>query len=357
MTIWNQQSIKEISIDRLSEPVYYADLFGHNVYRSLTLGRIVEARRLDGHEDRYEVIVGVDLLRSAVEQGIQTLHVIILEMNHDEARRYATDRVLRLVAQAAKRNEVQLIVAARDNEEHGGDWSVDRVTKQIGIKRSTYTHAWSSINYVCTELKKKFPAETRGLGTTELVAMAVRTDFMPSFTSLYQGRMSINKFYREHYMISDLARERSRQQQEAKAINAAARHDTVRNQNTVQLEVMPLVAQGLRRSAGASSNVIPLHSAIPGPLSRSQLIAEGLARFSQALMIPKNDAVGGKDEISKELAPLLDRCQELRDELRQICMIVLSHLSRGADSVPGTNSVPFLPLFDSVLQYTESGAA
>jgi hypothetical protein len=74
-------------------------------------------------------------------------------------------------------------------------------------------------------------------------------------------------------------------------------------------------------------------------------------------VIPKNDAVGGKDEVSKELALFLDTCQEAREELRQICVIVLSHLSRAADSVPGTSSNPLLPLFDSVLQYTESGAA
>jgi hypothetical protein len=201
----------ELPLEELVVPSFYNDLFFAGCDRSFNYPHdpTICVRPIEGENNLYEILAGVELFHLFEREGRETAPVLITEMTADEARRYATDHALRTSAQSARRPVVQLIVAARDNEKHGGVWSVDRVMEEIRIKRSTYTHAWSSINYACLELKNQYPEKTEGLGTTELVAMAVREDFMPAFTSLYNGGMSVNKFYRDHYMLSALALERN----------------------------------------------------------------------------------------------------------------------------------------------------
>jgi hypothetical protein len=280
---------------------------------------------------------------------------VITDMSVQEARLYATDHALRTSAQSATRSIVQLIVAARDNEEHGGVWSVDRVTEQIGIKKSTYTHAWSSVNYACLELKKIYPVETEGLGTTELIAMAVRSDFMPAFTSLYKGDISVNKFYRENYMVSDISLERRRQQQEAKA-----KSDRERAIATDGPESTP-VADG---TSGAK--IIPLVIAASTPASLNQLIAEGFVSFAQALSLRRREPGASANEAEEEVARLisdfLDKHQELEGELLRFSNLILKRLnsrnqmspivtqgsSKKTKKVPTPKQKPELPLIDSI---------
>jgi hypothetical protein len=232
-----------------------------DTHSSYLPGKITIVRPLDEANLTFEIITGVEQYRTARDQGARTILAMVKEMTEEEARLYATDEVLRTAALAASRSTVQLLVAARDNESRGGDWSVERFIKLTGIKRSTYTHAWSSINFVCDELRKSSP-DLGELGFAELVATAVRQDFMATFNDLYAGRMTIDRFYRDYYRQSEVARERSHQQRAAKEKNRLLKQG-----NSLDL------AHG---KATHAANEIP-PSAHP-----AQLIAEGMVRFAQA---------------------------------------------------------------------------
>jgi len=186
----------ELELEKLKEPGYYEILFGTSstVEQDFLPDTIIKVRPLEPTGRAYEIVVGVEQYRSALRQGARTVAVIVKEMTEDEARRYATDEFLRTAASSSARSVVQLLVAAKDNEARGGDWGVERLTKALGIKRSTYAHAWSSVSFVCDQLRRREP-EAAHLGLAELVALAVRKNSLPAFTDLYMGRMTVNRFY------------------------------------------------------------------------------------------------------------------------------------------------------------------
>jgi hypothetical protein len=229
-------------------------------------------------------------------------------MTSEEARRCATDDLLRASALLKTRSTVQLLVAAKDNEDHGGEWNVERLTSLLAIKKSTYTHAWSSIKYVCDELRKVEP-ETGEMGLAELVARAIRRDFMPPFTDLYTGRMTVNKFYREHYHNSEVAQERSRQQREAKSKREHEKQD-------ITLE-----------TAESESNFTALSDT---PSQSKQLIADGLLSFARAATLKHAKTVANTKNDSQSfnqlLRILLDSHKDLETEIRQVCELVIDHL-------------------------------
>ncbi|HMF58345.1 MAG TPA: hypothetical protein VK619_18520 [Pyrinomonadaceae bacterium] len=311
--------IVRLPLVKLEVPVFYHDLFfatGVQVF-NYPPDPIICVRPLDRGHKRFEIITGVELYILFHEQGKETIPAVITDMTDGEARVYATDHALRTAAQSERRSVVQMIVAARDNAEHGGVWSVDRLTGQIGIKRSTYTHALSSINYVCFELMRKFPVETEGLGMAELVAKAVREDFMSPFTKLYQGGMSVNKFYREYYMASDLARERSRQQQEAKASKkpeVKAVEDTASGAKVIQLA-----------RPGSSPDS-------PTSDSPNQLMLEGFIKFAQSLARRREETGASPEraekDVTQQISDFLGKHQQLEGELLHFCNLILKHLKK-----------------------------
>jgi hypothetical protein len=207
----------EIALEKIHEPAFYEILFPANspTEQEFLPDVTVKVRPLDELGEAYELITGVAQCRFARTRGARSIYAVVKEMTDEEARCYATDDMLREAAIATTRSTIQLLVAARDNETYGGQWNVERITGLLGVKKSTYTHAWSSLKYLCDELQKADPG-AKELGLAELVALAIRRDFMPSFTSLYTGRLSVDKFYREYYRRSEVALERSRQQREAK---------------------------------------------------------------------------------------------------------------------------------------------
>jgi hypothetical protein len=169
----------ELELQRLREPPYYKVLFGLDsaVEQDLLPDQVIRVRPLDPLGNAYEIVTGVEQVRATRRQGAQTITAIVKEMAEDEARRYATDEFLRSAAFSSK-SLIQLLVIAKDNEGCGGRWDVERLTKFLKIKKSTYTHAWSSVSFVCDSLRSSDP-ETAHLGLAELVALAVRKNFLP----------------------------------------------------------------------------------------------------------------------------------------------------------------------------------
>jgi hypothetical protein len=313
--------IAHLPLAKLVVPDFYEKLFfaGGDYLFNYPQESLVCVRPLDERKRRYEIVAGVELFKLFHREGKETVPAVITDMTAEEARLYATDHALRTSAQSATRSVVQLIVAAKDNEGHGGVWSVDRIIEHVGIKKSTYTHAFSSINYVCLELMRKYPVETEGLGLTELVAKAVREDFMPPFTKLYRGGMSVNKFYREYYMVSDLARERSRQQQEAKA-RKEQEVKTV-EETSSGAQIIQLVRPG--SSPDSSTSDAP-----------NQLMLEGFIKFSQALALRRGETGASpkqaEQEVAQHISDFLGKHQELEVELLNFCNLITKHLKKQA---------------------------
>jgi hypothetical protein len=297
-------SLINLRIDQLSQPAYWEQLFSvGNDFNLISFpDDIIAARSLDDAGSSFELVTGIERFRLLRESGAEILPVLAVKMSAEDARVYATDEMLRRSAVAAQRSVVQLLVAARDNESRGGDWSVERITEQIKIKRSTYTHAWSSVNYVCLELQKAYPEETAGMGTTELVATAVKSDFMPSFTSLYWGRTSVDRFYRDVYLVSDLARERSRQQEEAKEKKGALRKP-----------------KSVEEGKPAAPQVSP---------SFERLLGDGLTALATASAAQRSESAGWQTdaEIKLAIGKFFNDCPELADELTRVSRIILKHL-------------------------------
>lgn len=304
--------VVELELEKLREPSYYEILFfsQSNTDNHCFPDTIIRVRPLDTAKGVFEIVTGVEQFRTARQQGTRTIPALIKDMTQQEARRYATNDLLRTASLSATRSTVQLIVAAKDNEAQGGDWSVERFTKQLGIKRSTYTHAWSSVQYVCDELRKSNP-EAADLGLAELIALALRKDFMPAFTALYTGRLAIDKFYREQYGASEVARARSEQQREAKARSKAEKQ-------TGPTQV-------------ANKEVTPTHAPPLSTLHPKQLIAEGAVRFAQASAIRKSEAgaeaENAQQQTEQQLIELLDSYTDLEHEIQQFCRFVLNHFA------------------------------
>lgn len=305
----------DLELEKLKEPDFYEILFGATsiTEQDLLSDAILKVRPLPtGHA--YEIVVGVEQYRAALRHGARTVAVIVKEMTEDEARRYATDEFLRAAASSSARSVVQLLVAAKDNEARGGDWSVDRLIKFLGIKKSTYTHAWSGVTFVCEELKRSDP-EAANLGLAELVALAARSNFIPEFTALYLGRISVNKFYRQVYQASELGRERSRQQQEAKS----------RNKHQTEVDKSRLAS-----SASTGSTTLALPSIRP-----DQLIAEAIAKLAQAASLDGGgDDEGGEGSLDQQIATVLESHPNLEPAIRLVCRSLLKHL----DSTRGHRS-------------------
>jgi hypothetical protein len=310
------QGIVELNVGSLHEPAFYEILFssGLVIEQDFLAERILQVRLLDPETQVYEIITGVEQFRAARKLGIQAVPAIVKEMDQDEARRCATDEFLRAAASTAGRSVVQLLVAAKDNETHGGDWSVDRLTKLLGIKKSTYTHAWSGVSFVCEELRRS-NSEAANLGLAELVALAVRSNFLPEFTALYLGRISVNKFYREVYQASELGRERSQQQREAKSKNKLQGDES-----------NPRSAD----SADADRTAPALLSIRP-----DQLIAEAIAKLAQAASVGDGgDHDGGEQALDQQIASVIESHPNLESAIRLICRKLLKHL----DSSHGRHS-------------------
>jgi hypothetical protein len=309
------QGIVELNVDSLSEPAFYEILFsGPLIEHDFLPDRILQVRLLDSENQVYEIITGVEQFRAARRLGIQAVAAIVKNMDEDEARRCATDEFLRAAASTAGRSVVQLLVAAKDNEAHGGDWGVDRLTKLLGIKKSTYTHAWSGVTFVCEDLKRSNP-ETANLDLAELVALAVRSNFLPEFTALYLGRISVNKFYREVYQASELGRERSQQQREAKSRNKLRGDEG---------NPHPVDSTAADRTTPALLSIRP-----------DQLIAEAIAKLAQAASLNDGgDDDGGEQSLDRQIAAVLDSHPNLESAIRLICHKLLKHLdsSRGRHS-------------------------
>lgn len=185
------------------------------------------------------------------------------------------------------------------------------------IKKSTYAHAWSSVGYVCDELRKRDPEAAR-LGLAELVALAVRDNFMPAFTELYAGRMSVDRFYRDVYQVSDVARRRSQEQREAKNAKRPRK---------------PRDAPGIVGDDAAGG------SAPPAASQPQDLIAEAVVKFAQAASL--TDGAAGADgdgaqTLGRQLLTVLDSHPRLEAEIRRVCRLVLKHLDgRGKSSRRG----------------------
>jgi hypothetical protein len=308
--------VVELELEKLKEPAFYEVLFGAAsiAEQDLLPDAILKVRPLEPTGHAYEIVVGVEQYWSALRQGARTVTVIIKEMTEDEARRYATDEFLRAAASSSARSVVQLLVAAKDNEARGGDWGVERLMKALGIKRSTYAHAWSSVSFVCDQLRRSNP-DAAHLGLAELVALAVRRNFLPAFTELYTGRMAVNRFYREVYQASEVGRERSRQQQEAKG------------------------KRKLRPDTGAHPSVGDVAADSPAPtlaaLSTGQLVTEAILKLAEAASVNDgDDNAGGEQALDQQLVTFLDSHTNLESSIRRICRQLLKHLdsSRGRHS-------------------------
>jgi hypothetical protein len=300
----------EIALEKIHEPAFYEILFPVNspTEQEFLPDVTFRVRPLDAVGKAYEIVIGVAQCRFARARGERTIYANVKEMTEEEARRYATDDVLRAAAIATTRSTVQLLVAARDNEKHGGEWTVERITSLLGIKKSTYTHACSSLKYVCEELQKADPG-AKELGLAELVALALRRDFMPPFTLLYTGRLSVDKFYRDHYRKSEVALERSRRQREAKAEKQRA------------------------------GKVEPVNSEIALPVSTTtptypeQLITDGVLSFARAVALKRqttdSDTPTNRQFIDQQLITLLETHDGLETELRYVCNLILKNLDSG----------------------------
>lgn len=307
----------ELELQRLREPPYYKVLFGPDsaVEQDLLPDQVIRVRPLDPLGNAYEIVTGVEQFRAALRQGAQTITAFVKEMAEAEARRYATDEFLRSAA-FSKKSLIQLLVIAKDNEGCGGRWDVERLTKFLKIKKSTYTHAWSSVSFVCDSLRSSDP-ETAHLGLAELVALAVRKNFLPAFTDLYAGRMSVNRFYREVYRESELAKLRSQQQREAKSRS--------------RLQREPSAPEAHDSGTGGKSTP-PTAAKYP-----QGLIAEAVLKFAEASSLrcdgddtPDDDGV---QPIDRQLLTILDSHPNLEAEIRQVCQLVLKHLdNRGKHS-------------------------
>lgn len=301
--------VVELELENLKEPAFYEVLFSaaSTAEQSLLPDAIIKVRPLEPAGHAYEIVVGVEQYRSALKQGTRTVAVIVKEMTEDEARRYATDEFLRAAASSSARSVVQLLVAAKDNEARGGDWGVERLTKALGIKRSTYAHAWSSVSFVCDQLRQSGPGAV-DLGLAELVALAVRSNFLPKFTELYTGRMSVNRFYRDVYQASEVGRERSRQQQEAKG-KCKLRPDA---------SAHPSV-----EGVAADSPALVAEAILP-----EQLIAEAIVKLAQAASVNYggDDSDGGEQALDEQFVTLLDSQTHLESLIRRTCRHLLKHL-------------------------------
>lgn len=301
--------VLELELEKLKEPVFYEVLFGATsiVEQDLLSDAIIKVRPLEPTGHTYEIIVGVEQYWSALRQGAQTVTVIVKEMTEEEARRYATDEFLRATASSSARSVVQLLVAAKDNESRGGDWGVERLTRALGIKRSTYAHAWSSVSFICDQLRRSEP-EAAHLGLAELVALAVRMNFLPAFTELYAGRMTVNRFYRDVYKASKVGQERSQQQQEAKG----------------KCKLWPDAVARLSAEGVAADSPAPTPAAVhPG-----RLIAEAIVKLAQASSVNDggDDSVGGEQALDEQLVTFLDSHTNLESSIRRICRQLLNHL-------------------------------
>jgi hypothetical protein len=308
--------VVELELEKLKEPAFYEVLFGAAsiTEQDLLPDAIIKVRPLEATGQAYEIVVGVEQYRSALRQGARTVAVIVKEMTEDEARRYATDEFLRAAASSSARSIAQLLVAAKDNEARGGEWGVERLTKALGIKRSTYAHAWSSVSFVCDQLRRSDP-ESAHLGLAELVALAVRRNFLPEFTELYAGRITVNHFYRHVYQASEIGRERSRQQQEAKS----------------KRKLQPIAsAHPSVEGVAADSSAPPLVAVRP-----EQLITEAIVKLAQAASANDGgDSASGKQALDKQLVTFLDSHTNLESSIRRICQQLLKHL----DSTRGRRS-------------------
>jgi len=300
----------EIALEKIHEPAFYDILFPVNsaTEQEFLPDVTIKVRPLDELGEAYELITGIAQCRFARAEGERTIHAVVKEMTDEEARRYATDDVLRVAAIATTRSTIQLLVAARDNETHGGEWNVERITGLLGVKKSTYTHAWSCLIYVCDELQKADPC-AKELGLAELVALAIRRNFMPAFTALYTGRLTVDKFYRDHYRKSEVALERSRRQREAKAENQRAR-----KVETVNSESAPPVST-------------------TAPTYPEQLITDGVLSFARAVALKRqttdSDTANNRQIIDQQLITLLETHDDLETELRHVCNLILKNLDSG----------------------------
>jgi hypothetical protein len=305
--------VVELELEKLKEPTFYEVLFGATsiAEQDLLQDAILKVRPLEPAGSAYEIVVGVEQYRAALRQGARAVAAVVKEMTEDEARRYATDEFLRAEASSSARSIVQLLVAAKDNEARGGGWGVERLTKALGIKTSTYAHAWSSVTFVCDRLRRSEPKAAH-LGLAELVALAVRRNFLPAFTELYTGRMTVNRFYREVYKASEVGQERSRQQQEAKG-KRKLRPDA-----------------GARPSAEGIAAYSPANGPAPTPAAvrPGQLIAEAIVKLAQAASVNDggDDRAGGEQALDEQLVIFLDSHTNLESLIRRICRQLLNHL-------------------------------
>jgi hypothetical protein len=318
------QGLTELDLENLHEPAFYPILFGDNppVDPESLPDKIPLVRLISPAARVYEIITGVEQFRGARRRGARTLVVYVREMGDDEARRYATDEFLRNAAYASNRSVVQLLVVAKDNESRGGDWGVGRLTTLLGVKKSTYTHAWSSVSFVCEQLRRSDP-EVAQLGLAELVALAVSKNFIPEFTALYAGRITVNKFYREVYQASALGKERSRQQREAKGRN----------------EQRSEVVNSRRAAADAETdNLTPVH----GAARPSQLVAEAVVKLAQAASA--GDDGDSSSDLNQQIIAILNSHANLEAPIRLICRQLLNHFdstrTRRRRSKPRRNTQP-----------------
>lgn len=299
--------VVELELEKLKEPAFYEVLFGATsiAEQDLPQDAILKVRPLEPAGSAYEIVVGVEQYRAALRQGARAVAAIIKEMTEDEARRYATDEFLRAAASSSARSVVQLLVAAKDNEARGGDWGVERLTKALGVKTSTYAHAWSSVSFVCDQLRRSEPKAAH-LGLAESVALAVRRNFLPAFTELYAGRMTVNRFYRDVYKPSEIGQEKSRQQQEAKG------------------------KRKLRPDAGArpSAEGVAADSPAPAVLTPGQLVTEALLKLAEAACVNDggDDDAGTEQALDQQIVTFIDSHTNLQATIRRICRQLLNHL-------------------------------
>lgn len=300
--------VVELELEQLREPAYYEVLFGVTspVEQNFLPDEIIKVRPLGPTGHAYEIVTGVEQYRSAQRQGARAVTVIVMEMAEDEARRYATDEFLRAAASSSARSVVQLLVAAKDNEARGGDWGVERLTKALGIKKSTYAHAWSSVSFVCNQLRLSDP-QAANLGIAELVALAVHRNFLPAFTELYKGRMTVNRFYRDVYQPSEVGKERSRQQQEAKG----------------KRKVLP----GAAAPSSVESVAAYISAPAPAALRSEQLVTEAILKLAEAASVNDvDDSADGDQVLDRQLVTFLDSHSNLESSIRRICRHLLNHL-------------------------------
>lgn len=145
----------------------------------------------------------------------------------------------------------------------------------------------------------------------ELVALAVRRNFLPTFTELYTGRMTVNRFYRDVYKASEVGQERSRQQQEAKG------------------------KRKLRPDAGArpSAEGVAADSPARAALTPGQLVTEALLKLAEAASVNdgSDDDAGGKQALDQQIITFIDSHINLQATIRRICRQLLNHLGSTHD--------------------------